>query len=242
MKSVSPASFAAILSFVSFTLNHISILLFASLALADTAHAQGIRERIRLKRDTPVTISESQGIDVTLTLSAAQVRQVQQVVRTGGMIDAGRKILTTTISQPEASLVKVGQRVRAFAPDSKNSMFQARVTRVVQRGTRSQVEVTLSGIGRADHVNYVVEINVELGEFLSVPNEAIIEEGERRVVYVEESKGNYVPHEIVGGVQGELYTEIQKGLKAGDQVVTFGSFFVDSNYKLKLADQSVAGQ
>lgn len=218
------------------------ILLLICFAFADVVTAQGIRERIRLKRDTPVTISESQGIDVTLTLSAVEVRQVQQVVRTGGRIDKTRKVLTTTLRQPEAALVNVGQRARAFAPDSKSSMFQARVTRVVPQGTRSQVEVTLSGIGLADHENYVVEITVELGEFLSVPNEAIIEEGDKRVVYVEESKGNYLPREIAGGVQGELYTEIQKGLKAGDQVVTFGSFFVDSNYKLKLADQTGGGQ
>ena len=83
-----------------------------------------------------------------------------------------------------------------------------------------------------------MEITVELGEFLSVPNEAIIEEGDRRVVYVEEQKGKYVPHEIKGGFQGELYTEILSGLKEGDQVVTFGSFFIDSEYKLKLADQA----
>ena len=84
-----------------------------------------------------------------------------------------------------------------------------------------------------------MEITVELGNFLSVPNEAIIEEGDRRVVYVEEQKGKYVPHEIEGGVQGELYTAILSGLKEGDQVVTFGSFFIDSEYKLKLADQAV---
>lgn len=224
------------------TLNRIFILLLAHLALADLAHAQGIRERIRLKRDTPITISESQGIDVTLTLSTAQVRQVQQVVRTGGRIDKNRKVLTTAVGHPEANLIRVGQRARAFAPDSKSSMFQARVTRVMSQGRQSQIEVTLSGTGLPNHDHYVVEITAELGELLSVPNEAIIEEGNKRVVYVEESKGQYVPREITGGVQGELYTEIQKGLKAGDQVVTFGSFFVDANHKLKLADQSAAGQ
>jgi len=29
-----------------------------------------------------------------------------------------------------------------------------------------------------------------------------------------------------------------KGLNAGDQVVTFGSFFIDSEYKLKSTDQT----
>ena len=72
---------------------------------------------------------------------------------------------------------------------------------------------------------------------LSVPNEAIIEEGDRRVVYVLQSAGQYVPHEIHTGIQGELYTEMLDGVNDGDQVVTFGSFFIDAEHKLKGTDQ-----
>ena len=217
-------------------MNRISTLLVLFLALGMVAESQGIRERIRLKNRDASTVSESQGIDVTLTLSAAAVREVQQIVRTAGAIDKNRKILTAIVPMPEASLIKVGQRARAIAPESKSSMFQARVSRVVHQNGRTVAEITLTGTGLADVDHYVAEITVQLGSFLSVPNEAIIEEGDRRVVYVEEEKGKYVPHRIEGGVQGELYTAIMSGLKEGDQVVTFGSFFIDANHKLKVAD------
>ena len=218
-------------------MKRISILVVL-LAVGTLAAAQGIRDRIRLKnRDT--TISEAQGIDVTLTLSTAATRQVQQIVRTGGAIDSTRKTLTAMVAMPEAGLIKVGQRARAIAPESRSSMFQARVTRVIRQDTRSLVEVTLTSVGMPDVKNYVLEITVELGNFLSVPNEAIIEEGGRRVVYVEVQKGKYVPHELRSGIQGELYSSIEGGLKEGDQVVTFGSFFIDANYKLKQSDQPV---
>lgn len=213
------------------------------LATAGWADAQGIRERIRLKnRDSSANVSESQGIDVTLTRSTVATRQIQQIVRTGGSIDKTLKVLTAIVPSPDAERVKPGQRARAFPPESKSSMFQARVTRVIPQAGRSLVEVTLSGSGLQDVSNYVVEITVELGEFLSVPNEAIIEEEDRRVVYVAEEKDRYMPREIQGGIQGELYTEIKSGVKEGDEVVTFGSFFIDSEYKLKLADQAVPGQ
>ena len=42
-----------------------------------------------------------------------------------------------------------------------------------------------------------------------------------------------MPQEIQTGLQGELFTEITGGLKDGDQVVTFGSFFIDAEHKLK---------
>ena len=45
------------------------------------------------------------------------------------------------------------------------------------------------------------------------------------------------PQTITAGLQGELYTEVTGGVGDGDQVVTFGSFFIDSEYKLKGAAQ-----
>jgi Cu(I)/Ag(I) efflux system membrane fusion protein len=68
-----------------------------------------------------------------------------------------------------------------------------------------------------------------------VPNEALIEEGDRHYVYVQQQAGNYVPQEIDIGVQGERYTQVLSGLKEGEEVVTFGSFFIDAEYKLKIA-------
>ena len=112
-------------------------------------------------------------------------------------------------------------------------MYQARISQVVPQGGRVLVKAILAGPGRQDSTRYVLEIVTERGEFLSVPNEAIIETGGKHVVYVQQQQGNYVPREIQPGVQGELYTQVLDGLKPGDQVVTFGSFFVDAEYKLK---------
>jgi Cu(I)/Ag(I) efflux system membrane fusion protein len=80
---------------------------------------------------------------------------------------------------------------------------------------------------------YIVEIVTEDGEFLSVPNEAIIESGGKQVVYVPGPEGTYAARDIKVGLQGELYTHVVEGLKPGEQVVTFGSFFIDAEHRLK---------
>ena len=103
------------------------------------------------------------------------------------------------------------------------------------------VEVALTRTGYPGSSNYVMEIVTDRGEFLSIPNEAIIEEGTRHIVYVPREGGQYGPVEVEIGIQGELYTAVEKGLKNGDQVVSFGSFFIDSEYKLKSSDDTVAG-
>jgi len=85
-----------------------------------------------------------------------------------------------------------------------------------------------------------MEIVVERGPFLSVPNEAIIEEGDTHIVYVQTQPGQYVPAEIHTGMQGELFTQVLDGVKDEAQVVTFGSFFIDAEHKLKGTDATNA--
>jgi hypothetical protein len=218
-----------------------SALILIAFAAITSLHAQGVRSHTRPPAERSTTVDEKQAVDLTLTLGQAAVRPVQTWIRTAGKIDKSGKTLTGYVYPPDADAIKVGQRIRAFPPESKSSMFQARVTRVVPQGTRAMVEATLSSVGKEGSTSYVMEIVVDRGEFLSVPNEAIIEEGDKRVVYLQHHPGMYVPQEVHTGVQGELYTQVLHGLNEGDQVVTFGSFFIDSEYKLKSGGQPASG-
>jgi hypothetical protein len=200
------------------------------------AHAQDIRARIR-SAPRGTAVSKSQAVELTLTLTEAAVRPIQTWVRTAGTVDRTGKVLTASVDPPAAALVQVGQRVRAFPPDAKSSMYQAWVTRVSPQGGRAVVEAALMAPGRQSSPTYVMEIVVEQGRFLSVPNPAILEEGDKQIVYVQQPTGDYLPREIRTGIQGELYTQVLDGLAEGDQVVTFGSFFIDSEHKLKATER-----
>jgi hypothetical protein len=202
------------------------------LLVAASAAAQSVREHTR-PGPRGTIVSQSQADALTLTVGAAVPRLVQTWIRVAGTIDSGNKVISANLSGPDAALVKVGQRARVFPPSAKSSMYQAFVTRVVPRPGGATAEVSLAATGRANSTLYVVEVVVELGPFLSVPNEAIIEEGDTHIVYVQSQPGQYTPQEIHTGVQGELYTQVLDGVKDGDQVVTFGSFFIDAEHKLK---------
>jgi len=201
--------------------------------LVSPALAQGVRERIR-SAPRATSITESQANELTLTVTQVAVRPIQVWVRTAGVIDASGKTLQATLSKADATFVRPGQRVRAFPPEARSSMYQARVAGVAPKGDRVGVTVTLIAPARQGSPRYVLEIVTEEVERMSVPNEAIIETGARRVVYVKDaSSDSYAQREIQIGLQGELFTEITGGLKEGEQVVTFGSFFIDADHKLK---------
>jgi hypothetical protein len=209
----------------------LSLLLLAFVATGNVA-AQGVRSHTRPK-STGTTVSKSQAVDLTLTVTQVTTRPVQVWVRTAGLLDKAGKVVTAYLSPSDATYVKVGQRARTFPVISRSSMFQAFVSRVVPDGRRVRVEVTLAATGRENTSTYVVEIVTDRGDFLSVPNEAIIEEGDRHIVYIQRQSGQYEPQEIKTGIQGELYTQVLGGVEGGAEVVTFGSFFIDSEYKLK---------
>ena len=206
------------------------------LLAASPAFAQGPRSHTR-HEPRGTTVSKDQAVDLTLTVTAVTVRPIQVWVRTAAAVSGADRVLEASVPPAEAPFVKAGQRVRAFPVSSRSSMFQARVTRVTPGPKGALVQITLNGPPREGARHYVAEIVTERGDFLSVPNEAIIEEGDRRVVYVQRQEGQYEPQTITAGLQGELYTEVTGGVGDGDQVVTFGSFFIDSEYKLKGAAQ-----
>ena len=145
------------------------------------------RPRAHSHRPPRHAVTESQANELTLTLTAVAVRPIQVWVRTAASIDAAGKTLQATISRADGAFVKAGQRVRAFPPEARSSMYQARVTQVVPKGDRVGVTVGLVAPARSGSSRYVLEIVTEEVELLSVPNEAIIETEDRRVVYVKDA-------------------------------------------------------
>ncbi len=206
--------------------------------VALSADAASVRERMRPTNVPSAPVSESQAIDLTLTTARATVQPIQTWVRTAGTLDAAGKVLSAEVNAREGAFVQVGQRARAFQVASRSSMYQARVTRVTPRDGGILVEATLTAVGPKNEAPFILEIVADRGRFLAVPNAAIIEEGDTRIVYVQQHPGHYVPTEIHTGLQGELFTQILHGLDEGAEVVTFGSFFVDAEYKLKVSGDS----
>jgi hypothetical protein len=196
-------------------------------------HVSDVRAQTRLVHRAGTAVSETQASELTLTLTEVAFRPIQTWVRTAGALDETSRVLTARLRSPEAELVQVGQRLRCFSVSSRSQMYQARVTRVTPQAGGALVEATIAAAARNDGARYIMEIVVERGPFLSVPNVSIIEENGSHVVYVKEASGEYSPRTIETGLEGELYTQVTAGLAEGDQVVSIGSFFVDADNKLK---------
>jgi Cu(I)/Ag(I) efflux system membrane fusion protein len=86
-----------------------------------------------------------------------------------------------------------------------------------------------------------VELNVNLGTRLAIPQEAVIESGQKQVVFLHHGGGKLEPRLIKTGVKtGEFY-EVLDGLKEGEHIVTSANFLIDSESRLKAVVDSMGG-
>lgn len=78
-----------------------------------------------------------------------------------------------------------------------------------------------------------VEINIDLGNRLAVPAEAVIDTGERQIAYVDKGQGNFEPREVILGLSADGWVEVTAGLRAGEKVAATANFLIDSEAQLK---------
>ena len=86
-----------------------------------------------------------------------------------------------------------------------------------------------------------VELNIPLGNRLVVPKDAVLESGERRIVFIHHMDGRLEWRPATVGVRGGDWVEILTGLAEGEHIVTTANFLLDSESQLKAAVGSMQG-
>lgn len=226
-------------------------------AMLLTKDAQAILEaskaRLRLWdiSDEQIAKIETTGKPVrTLTIySPVSGFVVQKMALQGMRVMPGEKLFDVAdlstlwvmadIYEYELPLIKVGQTARIGLSYFPGKDFSAQV---------DYVYPTLAGETRTAKVRFTipnpdgvlkpqmftnVEIKINLGGRLAIPSEAVIDTGERQIVYVDKGEGNFEPREVLLGVRTDGWVEITGGIRAGEKVAASANFLIDSEAQLK---------
>lgn len=86
-----------------------------------------------------------------------------------------------------------------------------------------------------------VVLKKDLGEALSVFQDAVVDTGTRRVVFVDLGEGYLEPREIKIGPRAGNDYPVTEGLKEGEQVVTSAQFLLDSESQIQSALKKFGG-
>ncbi len=141
----------------------------------------------------------------------------------------------------EAALVAEGAPVEVRLPHDPGVVLPGRIDYVYP--TLDDASRTLAarivldnGFGMLRPGMYAnVTLLADRGETLVVPDDAILDTGERRLVFVCLGEGRFTPREVEVGVRSGGKAQILDGLAAGDQVVVRANFLLDSESRLRAA-------
>jgi Cu(I)/Ag(I) efflux system membrane fusion protein len=86
-----------------------------------------------------------------------------------------------------------------------------------------------------------VELKIPLGTRLAVPRDAVIESGERQLIFIHHGGGRLEWRSVKLGVRAGDWVEVVEGLQEGDHLITSANFLIDSESQLKAAVGGMAG-
>jgi Cu(I)/Ag(I) efflux system membrane fusion protein len=78
-----------------------------------------------------------------------------------------------------------------------------------------------------------VEFPVDVPAALVVPADAIVDSGLRKTVFVDRGNGSFEPRRVETGWRVGDDVEVTKGLEPGERIVVSGTFFIDSESRMK---------
>jgi len=143
------------------------------------------------------------------------------------------------IYEYEIGFIKEGMPVEIESVAFPGEVFQGKIiaiTPVLDASTRSaqirtEIDNPQAKLKPQMYVNGKIEAG--LGEKLAVPEDAVMDTGERQLVFVAKGEGNFEQSEVKLGEKAKGYYEVLSGLEEGEEVVSSGNFFVDSESRLK---------
>lgn len=211
------------------------------------------RERLRLwdiSEEQIRKIEETRKPVRTLTLYSPVSGFVTQKMAVQGMkVMPGEKLfdvadlstlwLIADIYEYEIPLIRVGDAAQISLSYFPGRVLTSRIDYVypaVSADTRTaKVRFRLPNAdGRLKPQMYTnVEIRINMGKKLVIPDSAVIDTGTEQVVYVDRGDGTFEPRQVEIGLRADGNVEVLRGLKAGEKVSSSANFLIDSEAQLK---------
>jgi Cu(I)/Ag(I) efflux system membrane fusion protein len=180
-------------------------------------------------------------------LSEAQIAAAaKEDAPTSLLVGGGLVWVYAQIYEQEVGLVKPGQTVTLTTPAYPGRAFKGTLRSLdpildpMTRSLKARVAVP-NPDGALKLEMYVnAEVKVDLGRQPALPESALIDTGERRLVFVDLGEGRIEPRVVEVGAKAGGYYELKSGIEEGEKVVTSANFLVDSESRLKAAIKKAA--
>jgi Cu(I)/Ag(I) efflux system membrane fusion protein len=150
------------------------------------------------------------------------------------------------VYEHDLTAIRLGMPAEVSVPYLPGKRWQGPVTNVaptVDERTRTiklRVEVDNRGALLKPDMFADVFLRVALGPGLAVNESAVIDAGDRRLVFLDRGEGRYEPREVTLGPKAGSFFQVLAGLAEGDLVVTSANFLLDSESSLRAVSRAMS--
>ncbi len=155
--------------------------------------------------------------------------------------DLSRVWILADIYEYELPLMKIGQHATVSLSYDPGTVFEGRVAFIYPtvdpqtRTAKVRFEIGNPGELLKPGMYATVELRIPLGTRLVIPREAVLDSGERQVVFISHRGGVLEWRTVQLGLRVGDWVEVLEGVQAGEQIVTSANFLIDSESRLKAA-------
>lgn len=148
-----------------------------------------------------------------------------------------------TFYEYDISTINVGDEANIQLSYDSTKYFSGKINYIYPeidietRTAKARIEVSNSKRELKPGMFANVEIKKNLGESVIVPDDAVIDTGVRKIVFVKIGTTRFEPREVKVGPRVNGFFAILSGVNAGEQVLTSAHFLIDAESKFQSALQ-----
>jgi RND family efflux transporter MFP subunit len=155
------------------------------------------------------------------------------------VVDLSRVWVWADFYQAELGALKVGQKATITSDAYPGATFPGEVALIdpfLDEGRRTfkvRIDIANPDMKLRPGMYADVALDVEMGDGLLIPNNAVMPTGTRNFVFVDRGAGRLEPREVtLGRAFGDSY-EVTAGLREGDRIVASATFLIDAEAQIQ---------
>lgn len=190
-------------------------------------------------------------VEFKLKLTGISESQFQELMKSKEdaslLLPSDKAWVYADIYEYETGLVKPGQMAKITTPALPRAQFEGKILTVdpvlnaMSRTLKVRIQVENKDSALKPEMYVDVEILADLGTKLAIPENALLDTGERQLVFVDKGEGKIEPREVKVGYEANGYYEVLEGLSKGETVISSANFLVDSESRLRAAAKAPQG-
>ena len=161
--------------------------------------------------------------------------------------DLSRVWIMADVFEAEASLIRVNEPVTIAVSYGARRTLSGRVDYIqpqvdpLTRTLKIRIDAENPQLALKPDMFVDVNLSIALPQRLTVPRDAVLDAGLKKIVFVDRGNGYLEPREVETGESLGQSIEILRGLKPDERIVISGTFLIDSESQLKSAASGMGG-